>query len=171
MQRSRFPIISAATLATLLVAASVGTVAAETTTVTIPPAGAFRTAPQLTVSPNVKLVGGVVATIHVDVVCDPMPSEWDPNVDPTVGHSEGTTVQVVQAVSKRAIAAGESSGGGTFVCDGATVNPLDLTVVSQTVPFRKGTAVVGVQLQVCNADCSGGGFRSTGPILVTLASK
>ena len=171
MQRSRFPIISAATLATLLLAASVGTVAADTTPITIPPAGEFRTAPRLTVSPNIKLVGGVVATVHVDVVCDPMPSEWDPNIDPTAGHSEGTTAQVVQAVSKRAIAAGESSGGGTFVCDGSTVNPLDIAVVSQTVPFKKGTAVVGVQLQICNADCSGFGSRSTGPILVTLSSK
>ena len=171
MQRSRFSIISAATLATLLLAASVGTVAADTTPISIPPAGEFRTAPRLTVSPSVKLVGGVVATVHVDVVCDPMPSEWDPSVDPTVGHSEGTTAQVIQAVSKRAIAAGESSGGGTFVCDGSTINSLDITVVSQTVPFRKGTAVVGVQLHICNADCSGGGFRSTGPILVTLSSK
>jgi hypothetical protein len=171
MQRSRFPIISAATMATLLLAASVGTVAADTTPITIPPAGEFRTAPRLTVSPNIKLVGGVVATVHVDVVCDPMPSEWDPNADPTAGHSEGTTAQVIQAVSKRAIAAGESSGGGTFVCDGSTVNPLDTTVVSQTVPFRKGTAVVGVQLHICNADCSGSGFRSTGPIMVTLSSK
>jgi hypothetical protein len=170
MQRSRFHIISAAALATLLLAASIGTVAADTTP-TIPSAGESRTAPRLTVSPNVKLVGGVVATVHVDVVCDPMPSEWDPNADPTVGHSEGTTAQVVQAVSKRAIAAGESDGGGTFVCDGSTVNPLDITVVSQTVPYRKGTAVVGVQLHICNVDCSGGGYRSTGPILVTLSSK
>ena len=171
MQRSRFSIISAATLATLLLAASVGTVAADTTPISIPPAAAVRSAPQLTVSPNVKLIGGVLATVHVDVVCDPMPSKWDPSVDPTVGHSEGTTAQVIQAVSKRAIAAGESSGGGTFVCDGSTVNPLDIPVVSQTVPFRKGTAVVGVQLHICNADCSGSGFRSTGPILVTLSSK
>ena len=170
MQRSRLPIASAATLAALLLAASVGTVAADTP-ITIPPAAAVRIAPQLTVSPTAKLVGGVVATVHVDVVCDPMPSEWDPNVDPTAGHSEGTTAQVVQAASKRAIAAGESSGGGTFVCDGSTVNPLDIPVVSQTVPFKKGTAVVGVQLQVCNADCSGSGYRSTGPILVTLSSK
>jgi hypothetical protein len=171
MQRSRFRIISAAMLATLLLAASVGTVAADTTPVTIPPAGAFRTAPQLTVSPNVRLVGGVLAAVHVDVVCDPMPSEWDPSVDPTVGHSEGTTVQVIQAVSKRAIAAGQSQGGGTFVCDGSTVNPLEIPVVSQTVPFKKGTAVVGVQLQICNADCSGFGSRSTGPVLVALTSK
>jgi hypothetical protein len=171
MQRSRFSILSAAALATLLLAASVGTVAADTTPISIPPAAAFRSAPQVTVSPNIKLVGGVLATVHVDVVCDPMPSEWDPEADPTVGHSEGTTAQVVQAVSKRAIAAGESSGGGTFVCDGSTVNPLDISVVSQTVPFKKGTAVVGVQLQICNADCSGGGYRSTGPILVTLSSK
>ena len=120
---------------------------------------------------TVELVGGVVATVHVDVVCDPMPSEWDPEADPTAGHSEGTTAQVVQAVSKRAIAAGESAGGGTFVCDGSTVNPLDITVVSQTVPFKKGTAVVGVQLHICNVDCSGFGSRSTGPILVTLSSK
>ncbi len=123
MQRSRFSIISAATLATLLLAASVGTVAADTTPISIPPAGEFRTAPRLTVSPSVKLVGGVVATVHVDVVCDPMPSEWDPYADPTAGHSEGTTAQVVQAVSKRAIAAGESSGGGTFVCDGYDHQP------------------------------------------------
>ena len=171
MQRSRLPIASAATLAALLLAASVGTVAADTTPITIPPAAAVRSAPQLTVSLTAKLVGGVVATVHVDVVCDPMPSEWDPYADPTAGHSEGTTVQVVQAASKRAIAAGQSSGGGTFVCDGSTVNPLDIPVVSQTVPFKKGTAVVGVQLHICNADCSGSGFRSTGPILVTLSSK
>ena len=171
MQRSRLPIVSAATLAILLVVASVGIVAADTTSVTIPPAGEFRTAPRLTVSPNVKLIGGVVATVQVDVVCDPMPSEWDPNADPTAGHSEGTNAQVIQAASKRAIAAGESSGGGTFLCDGSTVNPLEIPVVSQTVPFRKGTAVVGVQLHICNVDCSGSGFRSTGPILVTLSSK
>jgi len=171
MQRSRILIVSAVTLATLLLAASVGTVAADTTPITIPPAAAFRTAPRITVSPNVTLLGGVVATIHVDVVCDPMPSEWDPSIDPTIGHSEGTRAQVVQAVSKKAIAAGQSDGGGLFVCDGSTVNPLDISVVSQTVPFRKGTAVIGTQLQICNADCSASGYRSTGPIAVTLSSK
>src|SRR5213594_3771102 len=87
MQRSRIPIVSAAVMATLLLAATVGTVAAAEP-VTIPPAAAFRTAPHLAVSPNVTLIGNVLATIHVDVVCDPMPSEWDPNIDPTAGHSE-----------------------------------------------------------------------------------
>jgi hypothetical protein len=171
MQRPRLPIVSGGMLAALLLLATAGTVAADTTPITIPPAAAIRSAPRITVAPNVKLVGSVVATIHVDVVCDPMPSEWDPSVDPTIGHSEGTTAQVVQAVSKKAIAAGQSSGGGMFVCDGSTVNPLDISVVSQTVPFRKGTAVIGVQLQICNADCSGSGYRSTGPIAVTLTSK
>ena len=171
MQRSRIPIVSAAMLATLLLAGSVGTVAAAEP-ITIPPAAAFRSAPQITVSPNVTLVGDVVATIHVDVVCEPMPSEWNPDIDPTIGHSEGTSAQVVQAVSRKAIAAGQTSGGGgTFVCDGSTVNPLNISVVSQTVPFRKGTAVIGVQLQICNDDCSGGGYRSTGPIAVTLTTK
>jgi hypothetical protein len=170
MQRSRIPIVSAAVMATLLLAATVGTVAAAEP-ITIPPAAAFRTAPQITVSPNVTLIGNVLATIHVDVVCDPMPSEWDPNIDPTVGHSEGTTAQVVQAAGKKAIAAGQGFGGGTFVCDGSTVNPLDISVVSQTVPFRKGTAVIGVQLQICNDDCSGSGYRSTGPMTATLTTK
>jgi hypothetical protein len=171
MHRSRISVLFGATLATLLLVASVGSVAAANEPITIPPAAAVRTAPRLTVSPSVKLVGSVVATIHVDVVCDPMPSEWDPSVDPTVGHSEGTRAQVVQAASKKAIAAGQSDGGGLFVCDGSTVNPLDIPVVTQTVPFRKGTAVIGVQLQICNADCSGGGYRSTGPIQVTLTGK
>jgi hypothetical protein len=172
MQRSRIPIVSAVALAVGLLVASVGTVAADSAPVTIPPAAAVRSAPTLTVSPNVTLLGGVLATIHVDVVCQPMPSEWDPSVDPTIGHSEGTSGQVIQAVSKKAIAAGEGSGfGGEFVCDGSTVNSLDIPVVSQTVPFRKGMAVIGVQLQICNADCSGSGYRSTGPILATLGSK
>ena len=171
MQRSRIPILSAAAMATLFLVASVGTVAADTTPITIPPAASGGTAPQITVSPTVKLVGSVLATIHVDVVCDPMPSEWDPSVDPTIGHSEGTSAQVIQAVSKKSIAAGEGSGGGIFVCDGSTVNPLDINVVSSTVPFRKGTAAVGVELQLCNADCSAYGYRSTGPLLLTLSSK
>ena len=167
MQRSRFPIALSLILATLLVAGSVGAAAAAEP-VTIPAAAAIRTAPRLTVSPNVNVVGKVVATVHVDVVCDPMPSEWDPSIDPTVGHSEGTSAQVIQAVSKRAIAAGEGTGGGEFVCDGSTRNPLDIAVVTQTVPFKKVTAVIGVQVHICNADCSGSGYRSTGPIAVTL---
>ena len=170
MQRSRIPLLFGPVLAALLMVGTVGSAAAAEP-ITIPPALALRTAPHVTVSPTVKLVAGVVATIHVDVVCDPMPSEWDPSIDPTRGHSEGTTAQVVQAASKKAIAAGETDGGGLFVCDGSTVNPLDLSVVSQTVPFRKGVAVVGVQLQICNDDCSGGGYRSTGPIPVTLTTK
>jgi hypothetical protein len=170
MQRSRIPLLFGPVLAALLMIGTVGSAAAGEP-ITIPPAAAFRTAPTLTVSPNVTLIGGVLAVIHVDVVCQPMPSEWDPSVDPTVGHSEGTSAQVIQAASKKAIAAGQGDGGGTFVCDGVTVNSLDIPVVSQTVPFRKGTAVIGVQLQICNADCSGGGYRSTGPILATLTSK
>jgi hypothetical protein len=172
VQHSRKLLASSALLATLLLAASVDTVAADTTPVTIPPAAAFRAAPQLTISPNVRLVGSVVATIHVDVVCDPMPSEWDPSIDPTIGRSEGTSAQVVQAASKKTIAAGQTSGGGElFTCDGSTVNPVDFSVVSQTVPFKKGTAVIGIQLQLCNADCSSSGYRSTGPVAVTLTSK
>jgi hypothetical protein len=170
MQRSRIPLLFGPVLAALLAVGTVGSAAAAEP-ITIPAAGSFRTAPRLSVAPTVKLVGGVVATIHVDVVCDPMPSEWDPAIDPTRGHSEGLRAQVVQAASKKAIAAGETDAGGLFVCDGSTVNPLDLTVVSQTVPFRKGVGVIGVQLQICNDDCSGGGYRSTGPIQVTLTSK
>jgi hypothetical protein len=170
MQRSRIPIVSGA-LATVLLVAAVGTVAADTTPITIPPAVSYGSAPRITVSPTVPLIGGVLAIVHVDVVCDPMPSEWDPSIDPTAGHSEGTTAQIIQAVSKRAMAAGEGWAGGTFVCDGSTVNPLDIPVVSQTVPFRKGTAVIGVELQVCNADCSGFGYTGTGPITVTIKSK
>jgi hypothetical protein len=170
MQRSRIPLLFGPLLAALLMVGTVGSAAAAEP-VTIPPALALRTAPDVTVSPTVKLVAGVVATIHVDVVCDPMPSEWDPSIDPTRGHSEGTRAQVVQAASKKAIAAGETDGGGLFVCDGSTVNPLDLTVVSQTVPFRKGDAAIGVQLQICNDDCSSSGYRSTGPIQRTLTSK
>jgi hypothetical protein len=172
MQRSRIPIVVSAMLACLIVAASVGTVAADSTPVTIPPAAAVGTAPRITVSPNVTLLGAVVATVHVDVVCDPMPSEWDPSIDPTVGHSEGTSGQVIQAASKKSIAAGQGFGfGGEFVCDGSTVNPIDMSVVSQTVPFKKGTAVIGFQIQICNADCSASGYRSTGPIIATLTSK
>lgn len=172
MKRSRKTIVSATMLAITLLAASIGVASADTGPgISIPPAAAFRTAPRITVSPKVPLVGGVVANIHVDVVCDPMPSEWDPSIDPTRGHSEGTSAQVVQAASKKAIAAGQADGGGLFVCDGSTVNPLDIAVVSQTVPFKKGTAVIGVQVQICNDDCSGSGYRSTGPIEVTLTSK
>jgi hypothetical protein len=170
MHRSRILLSTAAMAVTLLVA-SVGTAAAAEP-ITIPPAASVRTAPSVTVSPDVKLVGGVLATIHVDVVCDPMPSIWDPGIDPTKGHSEGTRAQVIQAVSKKAIAAGETEGfGGSFVCDGSTVNPLDLSVISGSVPFRKGTAVIGVQVQICNDDCSGSGYTSTGPIVTTLRSK
>ncbi len=170
MHRIRI-VLATAAMAVALVTASVGTVAAADP-ITIPPAAAVRTAPSLTVSPAVKLVGGVLATIHVDVVCDPMPSIFDPGIDPTKGHSEGSSAQVIQAVSKKAIAAGESRAfGGSFICDGSTVNPIDLSVVSGSVPFRKGTAVIGVQLSICNDDCSGSGYTSTGPIVTTLRSK
>jgi hypothetical protein len=171
MQRSRIPLLFSPVLAALLIVGMVGSAAAAEP-ITIPPAAAVRSAPTLTVSPNVTLLGGVLVTVHVDVVCQPMPSEWDPSVDPTIGHSEGTSAQVIQAASKRAIASGQSDGfGSEFICDGSTVNSLDIPVVSQTVPFRKGTAVIGVQLQICNADCSGSGYRSTGPILATLSGK
>lgn len=171
MQRSRISIVMSSMLACLMVAASVGTVAAADP-ITIPPAYAGGTQPTVTVSSDVKLVGGVLATIHADVVCDPMPSIWNPEIDPTKGHSEGTFAQVIQAPSKKAIAAGEARGfGDPFICDGSTVNPIDMSVVSQTVPFKKGQAVIGFQLQICNDDCSGYGYRSTGPIIATLTSK
>jgi hypothetical protein len=170
MHRSRI-LLSTAAMAITLVVASVGTVAAAEP-ITIPPAATFGTEPTVTVSPDVKLVGGVLATIHVDVVCDPMPSSSDPSIDPTKGHSEGTRAQVIQAVSKKAIASGETNAfGGSFVCDGSTVNPMDISVISQSVPFRKGTAVIGVQVQICNDDCSGSGYTSSGPIVTALRSK
>jgi hypothetical protein len=173
MQRPRMPIVSAVGLAGLLLVATVGTAAADTGggPVTIPPAFSSPNSPTVTISSTARIINGVAVVMPVDIVCQPMTSEWNPDIDPTIGHLESGYAQVIQAISKRSIAAGQGGGSGTLVCDGSTVNTVEFSVVSQTVPFRKGSAVMGVQIGISNADYSAGVYRSSGPLAVTLSTK
>jgi hypothetical protein len=158
-----------AILASALLAISTIATSAATGGGGIPGAASSGTAPRVTIGATSSLVAGVIVNVRVDVVCDPLPSPFDPSIDPAAGHSEGFFVQVVEAVSKKAIAQGETDGfGELLVCDGSAVNSFVIPITTQTVPFTKGAAAAGAEVQICNADCSNFGYRATGPVVIKI---
>ena len=125
----------------------------------------------ITVAPTATLTAGVLVTLRVSVVCDPLVNEWDPSAPPSeAGFVEGGGGQVIQS-AKKAIAAGSGElYGRTVVCDGRTVNAFDIPITSQTVPFRKGDAVAGASLGICDLNCSGFASAASGPTVIKLVA-
>jgi hypothetical protein len=102
---------------------------------------------------------GVAVEVDLDVVCQPLEGE-------TALLLEYGFVRVDQAVSKKAVAGGMVDlYGGTFVCDGSTVNSLEALVRTNSVPFRKGVAMVEAYIYLVDSWYN---FSESGRSIVTL---
>lgn len=83
---------------------------------------------------------GAGVDVTFDVVCNG-------NQDSTAFNLEYGSVRVDQAAGKKLMAHAESQiYGQTLTCDGSTVNALVVRLVPESVPFRKGDAIVGIHL-------------------------
>lgn len=149
--------------ALLALAVLPGAVLADTQPITIWPA--TNRGLSIAVADTARLDGRIVATVSVSFTCEPFDT-GDPATPGTVGYLEYGSVQVVQA-SGRAIAQGQAEFyGGDVTCDGTTRNVRAVSVVSQTVPFHGGSAIVGAQAYVVDTSYSQSRFGATGPVSV-----
>lgn len=124
---------------------------------------------------SVRLLAKVVAVVHVTFTCDPLQS-----IDWTTGEPFTTTAGVlgyanasVWQASGRSVAQGStsSSGGSAVVCDSATVNAIDISVPTYTVPFKVGSAVVSADLLVTDTNMTSGHSGSAGPVVVKFVTR
>ena len=129
----------------------------------------------LTINPTVRIISKVVAVVHLSFTCDELQAfDWNTGeiVPTTAGVLQQADAQVWQA-SGRSVA-----GGGTFVgafqpvvCDGTTVNTLDLSVPTSTVPYKAGTAAASADVFISDQNMTVGASGSAGPVAVKLTTK
>ena len=125
MRRTLLGIAAAVTM----VLASVGAVAASESV-------------DITIKSATVVAKGAAVDVAFDVVCQP-------NLDSTTFTSDmGSWVNIDQAVHKTMTHGSLDLYGREMVCDGATANALTVRVVAQTVPFRKGPAIVSVRMNL-----------------------
>ena len=115
----------------------------------------------------------LIATIQADVTCDPFELfDWETGatVLSTEGHLEFTSADLLQ-VAGRTINWGSAPAASpnVVVCDGETVTTVTFTVIPQNLPWKSGTAVVGVRVQVIPEDFSTSDFASSGAVEIKLS--
>jgi hypothetical protein len=89
------------------------------------------------------VANGAAVDVTYDVVCQPYidSTQFTPDM--------GSGVRVDQAVSKKAMThASADPYGNWFTCDGTTVNTVTMRLVPETIPFKKGPALVSVRLRL-----------------------
>jgi hypothetical protein len=115
----------------------------------------------------------LIATIRVNITCEPLEMfDWETGQTSltTEGHVEFTNADLLQ-VSGRTINWGSApaTSPGNVVCDGETVTPVTFTIIPQNLPWKSGSAVVGVRIQVVPPDFSSGHFASSGAVEIHLS--
>jgi hypothetical protein len=114
--------------------------------------GGGSSSANVTINPNATLVAKLGAGVTVSYTCQP-------GFDPTTGFpitemSSFVDVEVQQRQGKT-IDTGYSSSSGTAICDGFTVNQVNLVAVPENYPgfssppFKKGVALVSANVQAC----------------------
>lgn len=124
---------------------------------------------------QVRLLAKVVAVVHVTFTCDPL-NAYDWNTGQVVVTTDGVLEYAAASVwqaSGRSVAQGSTSsyGGSAVICDSTTVNAIDISVPTSTVPFKVGSAVVSVDLLVTDANMTSGHSGSAGPVVVKFVTR
>ena len=124
---------------------------------------------------QVRLLAKVVAVVHVTFTCDPL-NAYDWNTGQVVVTTDGVLEYAAASVwqaSGRAVAQGSAyqNDRRAVICDSATLNSVDISVPTSTVPFRRGSAVASAELTVTDANMSAGDSGSTGPVVVQLVTR
>jgi hypothetical protein len=103
------------------------------------PTSLTTTGPGMTYTVNsVHLVTRAAVNVTISIVCDPL-DEFGTPVSALV--IDGNVITVTEAVGKK-LAQGTAFVSGNVTCDSSTVNHLTVLVVSSTVPFKAGGAVI-----------------------------
>ena len=91
--------------------------------------------PELSIGSASVKAKGVAADVTLAFVCWPYFGE-------TELESEYGYVRITQSVGGRQLARGQAEIDGLYLCDGSTLNTITATVLTDTVPFKKGIAYV-----------------------------
>jgi hypothetical protein len=112
----------------------------------------------------------LLVTVSISVVCDPFET-----IDPQTGEAVlvvdgqvGAAVGLIQAQGRTVVG---TSGyvAQAVTCDGSTVNVATVPIVASSVPFRRGDALAGASLDVCEVPFgSCWASASSGPTQIRL---
>jgi hypothetical protein len=133
------------------------------------PASAAASSPLTVAIKSAPLNARVQVIVNFTIVCDPINDVANTGVTAAIYGASAT----VDQASGRAIAhgaGGDLMPGQPLVCDGSTINSRSLSVVSSTVPFHRGKAVIGLAVSVDDPGCQfcGGGVYTTTQQVVSL---
>lgn len=109
--------------------------------------------------------GKLLVTVTFALVCDPF-QRWDGQtvVDGRIGGSAA----MIQAQG-RSVIGGTGYASQDVVCDGSTVNSATVPIFADSVTFRRGEAIVGASMYVCERPYgSCWADASSGPVSVKL---
>ena len=118
---------------------------------------------------GVTLNNKLMATISFRVTCDPITYfdyETGQEVTTTEGHLGGAGA-LLQAQGRSIATANGYLPQADVTCDGSTINSLSVAVIAQSLPLKRGEALVGVNVYINAGDFSGDS-ASTGPTSVKL---
>ena len=85
---------------------------------------------------------GAAVDVAFDVVCQPY------NESTTFSPDMGSWVKVDQAVSKAMTHGYTDIYGVDFVCDGVTMNMMTVRLIPESIPFKKGDALVSIRMNL-----------------------
>lgn len=169
---TRSPRLVAAVAVVLIAAIAVPAVALADTTGGTPTISAASSQGATIRITSVNVTGKVVATIHADFICQPIPTfdwstgQWETT---TQGQIEGASFVLLQAQGRTVASGVGDPGFGTVTCDGTTANHFSVPVTASVSPWKAGTAVAGASLYVIDRNMTGSDSASTGPVTVRLA--
>lgn len=120
---------------------------------------------------GVTLNSRLMATINVAVVCDELTYfNWETWEEYTT--TDGVVYaggQLLQAQGRSIASASGFARRAAVTCDGSTVNHVAVQVIAESLPLRRGDALVGVSLSVYASGGEGdGAYASSGPVAVKL---
>ena len=112
----------------------------------------------------------LLATIRVGLVCDELTYfDWETYEEVTTtegfAYADG---QLLQAQGRSIASAFGSAYRMPVTCDGSTVNDVAIQVYAQTLPLKRGDALVGASVWATGGGEGGDHYAATGPTSVRL---
>jgi hypothetical protein len=115
----------------------------------------------VTVDSATLVAKGAGVDVSMDVVCQPIAGD-------SAGMIDWASFRLNQASGRR-IATGLTSFGFTeLTCDGTTANPLDTTILADTIPFKNGSAILAWDVCLYSLENYHGYVCGNGSVTVRL---
>jgi hypothetical protein len=112
----------------------------------------------------------LLVNVRISVVCEPLEAfDWNTGQNILITDGQTSAAATILQAQGRTIVGSTGFAAKRVTCDSTTVNELLIPVTASSLPFRKGDAAAGTQLDVCEVpfgQCWAS--ASSGPVMVRL---